>query len=108
LSPQAMLAPKRPREQGVARLLNQHSDSIQTLVGSEKQHRHNVHSEYSVQAGFVAYCRCCRIVVHGNCKRHQRPLGTNEQRLCTMANACLRTCDRKTDLEKNEQNHLRE
>jgi hypothetical protein len=49
-----MLAPKRPREQGVARLLNQHSDSIQTLVGSEKQHRHNVHSEYSVQAGFVA------------------------------------------------------
>ena len=53
-SPRPMLAPKRPREQGVARLLNQHSDPIQALVGSEKQHRHNVHSEYNVQASFVA------------------------------------------------------
>ncbi len=47
------------------------------MVGSEKPEGDDESCEKCVEAGFMAYGRCCGIVVDGNCSRHN--FSTGEQ-----------------------------
>ncbi len=59
--------------------MNRRSDpkEMQTVVDSEKQEGDDESCENRVEAGFMAYGRCCGIVVDGNCSCHN--FSTDEQ-----------------------------